>query len=114
MPPRRDRLAPYSRRRPPPHIALPAQRPQILILIPPTPAHLADVISRMKEQRAHVILVDFYLDARTAETVASRTDATVVPVSQFPGAIKGTEQGYIALMDYLVDSLAKAFAAHKP
>jgi ABC-type Zn uptake system ZnuABC Zn-binding protein ZnuA len=82
--------------------------------IPPTPSHLAEVIARMKEQRAHVILVDFYLDGRTAETVASRTAATVVPVSQFPGAIKGTEQGYIALMDYLVDALAKAFAAHKP
>jgi ABC-type Zn uptake system ZnuABC Zn-binding protein ZnuA len=68
----------------------------------------------MKEQHAHVILVDFYLDSRTAETVASRTGASVVPVSQFPGAIKGTEQGYIALMDYLVDALAKAFAGHKP
>lgn len=82
--------------------------------IPPTPAHMADVITRMKEQRAHVILVDFYLDGRTAENVASRTGSTVVPVSQFPGAIKGTEQGYIALMDYLVDGLAKAFAGHKP
>jgi len=81
--------------------------------IPPTPAHLADVISRMKEQHAHIILVDFYLDSRTAETVASRTGATVVPVSQFPGAIKGTEGGYIALMDYLVDALTKAFAGHK-
>ena len=82
--------------------------------IPPTPTHLAEVISGMKEQHAHVILVDFYLDSRTAETVASRADATVVPVSQFPGAIKGTEQGYVALLDYLVDSIAKAFAAHKP
>jgi zinc/manganese transport system substrate-binding protein len=81
--------------------------------IPPTPAHLAEVITQMKERRAHVILVDYYLDRRTAETVAARTDATVVPVSQFPGAIKGTEQGYIALLDYLVDSVAKAFADHK-
>jgi zinc/manganese transport system substrate-binding protein len=82
--------------------------------IPPTPTHLAEVIGGMKEQHAHVILVDFYLDSRTAETVASRADATVVAVSQFPGAIKGTEQGYVALLDYLVDSIAKAFAAHKP
>jgi zinc/manganese transport system substrate-binding protein len=82
--------------------------------IPPSPTHLAEVITQMKEQKARVILVDFYLDRRTAETVAARTEATVVGVSQFPGAIKGTEQGYIALMDYLVDSMAKACAARKP
>jgi len=82
--------------------------------IPPSPTHLAEVITQMKEQRARVILVDYYLDRRTAETVAARTEASVVPVSQFPGAIKGTEQGYIALIDYLVNSVAKACTARNP
>ena len=58
----------------------------------------------------HVILVDPYLDRRTAEAVASRTGATVVDVTQFPGGVKGTDGGYIALMDYLVNAVAKALA----
>lgn len=79
--------------------------------IPPSPAHLADVIGKMKEQHARVIIVDPYLNRKTAETVARSTAATVVDVSQFPGGVKGTDGGYIALMDYLVDSLAKALGA---
>jgi zinc/manganese transport system substrate-binding protein len=79
--------------------------------VPPTPKHLADVISRMKAEKIHVILVDPYLDRRTADAVAARTGATVVEVTQFPGGVKGTEGGYIALMDYLVNAVAKALAA---
>jgi zinc/manganese transport system substrate-binding protein len=78
--------------------------------VPPTPKHLAEVISRMKADQVHVILVDPYLDRRTAEAIAGRTEATVVDVTQFPGGVKGTEGGYIALMDYLVNAVAKALA----
>ena len=81
--------------------------------IPPSPAHLASVIAKMKEQQAHVIIVDPYLNRKTAETVARNTGATVVDVAQMPGGVKGTETGYIALMDYLVNSLAKALAEKK-
>jgi zinc/manganese transport system substrate-binding protein len=81
--------------------------------VPPTPKHLAEVIVKMKTDKVHVILVDPYLDRRTAETVAVKTDATVVDVAQFPGGVKGTEAGYVALMDYLVNSVAKALAATK-
>jgi zinc/manganese transport system substrate-binding protein len=76
--------------------------------IPPSPAHLADVIIRMKAEHARVIIVDPYLNRKTAETVARDTGATVVDVAQFPGGVKGTEGGYLALMDYLVNSVAKA------
>jgi zinc/manganese transport system substrate-binding protein len=81
--------------------------------IPPSPAHLAEVIAKMKEENAHVIIVDPYLNRRTAETVARSTDATVVDVAQFPGGVKGTEGGYIQLIDYLVNSLAKALGEKK-
>ena len=81
--------------------------------IPPTPAHLAEVISKMKEEQVRVIIVDPYLNRRTADTVARETGATVVPVTQFPGGLKGTEGGYIQLVDQLVNSLAAAFAATK-
>ncbi len=76
--------------------------------IPPTPAHLAEVISKMKTENAHVIIVDPYLNRKTAETVARNTGATVLAVTQFPGGIKGTEGGYIQLEDYLVNSIAAA------
>jgi zinc/manganese transport system substrate-binding protein len=79
--------------------------------VPPTPTHLAEVITKMKQDKVHVIIVDPYLNRRTAETVAAKTDATVVDVTQFPGGIKGTEGGYIPLMDYLVNAVARALAA---
>jgi zinc/manganese transport system substrate-binding protein len=78
--------------------------------IPPTPAHLADVIVKMKEVHAHVIIVDPYLNRKTADTVASHTGATVVDVTQFPGGIKGTEGGYIPMEDYVVNAIATALA----
>jgi ABC-type Zn uptake system ZnuABC Zn-binding protein ZnuA len=79
--------------------------------VPPTPTHLAEVITKMKADKVHVIIVDPYLNRRTAETVAAKTGATVVDVTQFPGGIKGTEGGYITLLDYLVNSVARALAA---
>ena len=81
--------------------------------IPPTPSHLAAVILKMKEANASVIIVDPYLNRRTADTVARETGATVVPVTQFPGGLKGTEVGYIELLDQLVASLATALADKK-
>jgi zinc/manganese transport system substrate-binding protein len=81
--------------------------------IPPSPAHLAGVIAKMKERKMRVIYVDPYLNRKTADVVAAQTGATVVPVAQFPGGVKGTEAGYIALLDYLVNSLAKAMAENK-
>ena len=81
--------------------------------IPPTPAHLADVITKMKTDKVHVIMVDPYLNRKTAETVARNTGATVVDVAQFPGGVKGTEGGYLQLLDYLVNSLAQALGEKK-
>jgi len=78
--------------------------------VPPTPPHLAEVITKMKADKVHVIIVDPYLDRRTAETVAAKTGATVVDVTQFPGGVKGTDGGYIQLMDYLVKALGSALA----
>lgn len=81
--------------------------------IPPTPRHLAEVITRMKEENARVIIVDPYLNRHTAEAVAGRTGAAIVDVSQFPGGVKGTEAGYVELMDYIVGALATALAGDK-
>ncbi|MCU0788449.1 MAG: metal ABC transporter substrate-binding protein [Verrucomicrobia bacterium] len=76
--------------------------------IPPSPAHLADVISRMKREDTKVIFLDPYLSRKTAETVADATGAVVLDVTQFPGGVKGSGKTYLEMMDYLVNSLAKA------
>jgi zinc/manganese transport system substrate-binding protein len=77
--------------------------------IAPSPAHLAQVISTMREQNARVILVQPYQNRRTAETVARQTDAVVLDMPQQPGVAQNTDT-YFALMDYLVRTLAGALA----
>jgi zinc/manganese transport system substrate-binding protein len=81
--------------------------------IPPTPVHLAQVVSRMKADHIHVILVEPYQNRKTAEAVAADTDAVVVDAAQFPGGVKGTAGGYIQLMDYLINALARALGEAK-
>ena len=79
--------------------------------IPPTPTHLAQVIKTMQEEKLKLIFVEPYLNLRTAETVARQTGATAVLVAQFPGGVKGTEGGYLQLLDHLVNAVAKGLGA---
>lgn len=81
--------------------------------IPPTPSHVASLIHNMREQNVRVILVDAYVSRRQAESLASKTGAATVPVSHFPGGVKGTDGGYVQLIDYLVKSISQALAASK-
>lgn len=81
--------------------------------IPPTPSHVASLIQKMREQNVRVILVDAYVSRRQAESLASKTGAVTVPVSHFPGGVKGTEGGYVQLMDHLVKSISQALAGNK-
>ena len=76
--------------------------------IPPTPANLANVVERIKAEKIGIIIVDPYLNRKTAETVARDTGATVVDVSQFPGGMKPADTGYIEFIDHLVKSIASA------
>jgi zinc/manganese transport system substrate-binding protein len=79
--------------------------------IPPTPANLANVIATMKSEKIHVILCEPHLNHKTAQTVAADTGAVLVEFTQYPGGVKGTEGGYIEMMDYLVNTVAKALGA---
>jgi len=65
----------------------------------------------MKQVNARVILVEPYLDRRMAERVARQTGATVVDAPYLPGGVKGTEDSYLKLIDYLVTSIAQALEA---
>ena len=80
--------------------------------IAPSPAHITQVIAKMKADNVHVILVQPYQNRKTAETVARQTDAVVLDIAQQPGAMKNTDT-YFALMDNMVRTLAAAFAENK-
>ena len=80
--------------------------------IAPSPAHLAQVIIKMKAANAKVILVQPFQNRRTAETVARQTGAAVLDVPQQPGAAPNTTS-YFDLMDNLVRTLASGLGAQK-
>lgn len=75
--------------------------------IPPSPSHLAEVISQMKEQKIKTIIVEPFQDKKVAEKVAGATGAKVVEFAQFPGGLSGTDS-YVKLIDTLVSRLAGA------
>jgi zinc/manganese transport system substrate-binding protein len=80
--------------------------------IAPSPSHLAAVISAMKSNDAHVILVQSFQNRKTAETVARQTEGKVLDITQQPGAIPNTDT-YIQLMDYVVKTLASGLQESK-
>jgi zinc/manganese transport system substrate-binding protein len=80
--------------------------------IPPSPSHLAEVVSRMKADQTKVILVQPYVSRKSAQTVAGLTGARIVDVAAFPGGGKASES-YLEWMDSLVRALAEAFAEKK-
>ncbi len=77
--------------------------------IPPTPSHLAEVITKMKSDNVKVILVEPHLNRKTAEAVAGHTGATVLDFPTFP---VGAET-YAEWMDKLVKSLRKTLDGKK-
>jgi zinc/manganese transport system substrate-binding protein len=80
--------------------------------IAPSPAHLAQVIGKMRANNVKVILVQPFQNRKTAETVARQTGAAVLDSPQQPGAAKGTDS-YFDMMDNLVGSLARGLGAAK-
>jgi zinc/manganese transport system substrate-binding protein len=80
--------------------------------IAPSPAHLAQVIGKMKAGNAKVILVQPFQNRRTAETVARQTGATVLDTPEQPGAASNTNT-YFDMMDNLVHTLAGGLGAQK-
>lgn len=80
--------------------------------IAPSPAHLAQVIGKMRANNVKVILVQPFQNRKTAETVARQTGAAVLDAPQQPGAVSGTNS-YFDMMDNLVGSLARGLGAAK-
>lgn len=76
--------------------------------IPPSPAHVVELISLMKRQNVKLILVEPYFDLKTPQSVARETGGQVVVLMPSVGGNKDTGD-YIKLFDYDVDLLVKAF-----
>jgi zinc/manganese transport system substrate-binding protein len=76
--------------------------------IPPSPAHVVELIALMKRQNVKVILVEPYFDLKTPQSVARETGGQVVVLMPSVGGNK--EAGdFIKLFDYDVSQLVKAF-----
>ncbi len=75
--------------------------------IPPSPSHLAEVITQMKAQKIKSIIVEPFQDKKVADKVAGATGAKAVEFAQFPGGIPDTDN-YVRLIDALVSRLAAA------
>ncbi len=80
--------------------------------IAPSPAHLAEVIGKMRSTGAKVILVQPFQNRKTAETVARQTGAAVLDVPQQPGAAPNTTT-YFDMMDNIVNTLARGLGTQK-
>lgn len=77
--------------------------------IPPTPAHLADLVDRMKREPAKVIVYSAYNSARAAESLGERTG---IPVVMLPFTIGGSEKAK-DLFGLFDDTLSRLLAAVK-
>ena len=80
--------------------------------IPPSPAHVVELISLMKRQNVKLILVEPYFDLKTPQSVARETGGLVVVLMPSVGGDSNTGD-YIKLFDYDVNQLVKAFQQTK-
>jgi len=78
--------------------------------IPPSPAHLVQLIGMMKRENVKVILVEPYFDLKTPNSVAAQTGAQVVVLLPSVGGEKEVTD-YFKLFDYDVNLLVRAFQA---
>lgn len=81
--------------------------------IPPTPRHVAHVISLMQERLVPVLLSTNYFDRQQVEMVARRTGSRAVIIPSNVDGAPNTET-YIDLVSLWVRELAAAFRQHEP
>ncbi len=75
--------------------------------IPPTPSHLAQLLSMMRSQQIRVIVRQPHESARNADFLAGKTGAKVVVLAASVGATEQA-QDYLSLFDYNVAALIAA------
>jgi zinc/manganese transport system substrate-binding protein len=73
--------------------------------VPPSPAHIIELVDMMKSKHIPVILMEPYFDERTPRSVASRTGAKLLTFIPSVGGVPEAKD-YISLFDYDVELLA--------
>jgi zinc/manganese transport system substrate-binding protein len=75
--------------------------------VDPTPAHVADLIERMRQAKVEIVIRELHYPATLAETVAKSTGAKLV---ELPAMVRGVPEAkdYVGLIDYNVRTLVKA------
>lgn len=69
--------------------------------IPPSPAHLVDLIGQMKAQRVSVVFHESFYDHSTSDMVGTRAGAKVLVLPTSVGGAAGTAT-YEQLIDYII------------
>jgi len=75
--------------------------------IPPSPAHLAELIESMRQRSARAVIVDPFYDSRTPRMLAERAGARLLVLPSSVGGAPGVND-YIQLIDHDVRSLVNA------
>jgi len=76
--------------------------------IPPTPGHVQEVIAYMKEHKIPALFASNYFDRKQIQTVAERTGAKAVIVSENAGGMPGVNT-YIDLVSSWIRGLTAVF-----
>jgi ABC-type Zn uptake system ZnuABC Zn-binding protein ZnuA len=77
--------------------------------VPPSPAHLYEVIQTVKRTGAKVIVMEPFYDRKTADLVAKQTGIKVLILPPSVGGLRGAPvNDYVSLMKYDVAQLAAA------
>jgi ABC-type Zn uptake system ZnuABC Zn-binding protein ZnuA len=78
--------------------------------IPPTPRHVQEIITAMRERHVRVLLSPAYFDHNQIEQVAERTGAKAVIVPSNAGGAPGVNT-FFDLINTIVTQLAQGFSA---
>jgi zinc/manganese transport system substrate-binding protein len=75
--------------------------------IPPSPAHLVDLIRQIREQKVPVVFHEEFYDHSTSDMVGQRSGAQVLILPTSVGGVSGVNT-YEQLMDYLIEHFVTA------
>ena len=81
--------------------------------IPPSPAHLVDLIHQMQAQHAAVVFHESFYDHATSDMVGSRAKAQVLVLPTSVGGASGTGS-YEQLIDYIIGRFVSAMKQGHP
>ena len=76
--------------------------------IPPTPNHIAELVSMMKKDGVHVIVTAIWSNNDRTARVAEATGAKIVELPNMCGGLPGTDT-WIGMMDVMHGRLSEAF-----